>query len=149
MSVTGANCAGVTDVERQVAALYAPGNIDRVEPVYRDEWKARAIQLHYVAGAKLYVAAPAGVSDAYLDRVLSCHAAAASSTAANDPLRAAAVKDVRVSTLGQHFVIHVEGVDREAGQAILQHAEALRDQSARVEVRQLSMSSASTDTARF
>ena len=139
-AVTGASCAGLTDVERQVADLYSAGNLDRVEPVFRDEWKARAIQLRYVAGAKLYVTAPAGVSEAYLDRVLSCHASAGSSVHPNDPLQGAALKTISVSALGQRFVIRVEGVDRAAGQTIWQHAEALRDQSTRVEVRQLSES---------
>jgi len=140
--IAGANCSGLADADRQVAELYAPGNVEQVEPLYREEFRARAIQYRYVAGAKLYVPASRGMNEAYLERLLSCHAASSSDVHPNDPLQHARVKNVDVSTAGQRFVIAIEGRDRADGHEILNRARALHGQSTSVEVRQLSSASA-------
>jgi hypothetical protein len=136
--VAGSQCAGLSDSDRQVAELYAPGQVDRVEPLYRQEFVARAIQPSYVSGAKLYVPAKQGWSAPYLDRVLSCHASSGASVHPNDPLRVDNVRDLHVGSAGQHFVVTIAGADRAAGKEIWQRARALQDGSTQVDVRQLS-----------
>ena len=136
--VAGVQCGAITDLDRHVAELYTPGNVSRVEPVYRTQFVARAVQPRYVSGAKLYVPAQQGVSQGYLERVLSCHEASQSSAHPNDPLRVANVRDVDVQARGQRFVIQIEGADRKSGGEIYQRARALRDPATSVEVRQLS-----------
>lgn len=136
-TVAGVQCGGV-DVEQQVAQLYAPGNVERVEPLYRTEVLARAIQPRYVSGARMYVPAQQGMTQGYLERVLSCHAASSASSHPNDPMHAAAVRDVDVEARGQRFVIDIHGEGRSAGKQIFERARALRDGSSNVEVRQLS-----------
>lgn len=136
--VAASSCAGLSDVDRHVAELYAPGQIERVEPLQRREFLARSIERSYVAGAKLYVPAQQGVSQPYLERVLSCHAAAQTSQHPNDPLRVTAIESIDVSTAGSRFVVSIAGANRSAGKEIWQRARALHDTSSQVEVRQLS-----------
>lgn len=136
--IAGVQCGAITDLDRQVAELYAPGNVARVEPVYRTQFVARAVQPRFVSGAKLYVPAQQGMSQGYLERVLTCHAAARSAEHPNDPLRVANLRDVDVESRGQRFVISIEGTDRASGSEIYQRARALHDPSMRVEVKQLS-----------
>lgn len=136
--VASSQCAGLTDSDRQVAALYAPGSIERVEPLQRKVFLARAIQPQYTAGARLYVPAQQGMSGPYLERVLSCHAASSADVHPNDPLRVANIESVDVTTAGPRFVVTIAGADRAAGRAIWERAQALREPSTQVEVRQLS-----------
>lgn len=136
--VASANCSGLADLQPQVAELLAPANVQRVEPLYRAEHRARAIQLRYVSGAKVFVPAPRGLSVGYVERALSCHAASTQSSQPNDPLAVGNVHDVDVRTRGTLLEIQIEGANREAGKQILERANALRDPSAQVEVRQLS-----------
>ncbi|MET0340991.1 MAG: hypothetical protein ABW252_08310 [Polyangiales bacterium] len=140
--VAGVQCGGITDAGGQATALYEPSNVERVEPIYRTEHIARAVQPRYISGARIYVPAQQGQTQAYLERVLSCHAAAKSDGHPNDPLRVANVRDIDVETRGARFVIDVQGADRTAGKEIWQRARALRDPSANVEVRQLSAADA-------
>ena len=139
--VAGLQCGNIANLQQEVAAVYAPEHVVRVEPLERTEFIARAIQPRYVAGAKLYVPAQRGVTEGYLERVLSCHAAGASDSHPNDPLLANNVRDVDVESRGQTFLIHVEGADRRSGAEIWKRARTLRDASNRVEVRQLSSAS--------
>lgn len=136
--VASANCSGLGNLEPQVAELLSPANVQRVEPLYRSEHRARAIQLRYVSGAKLFVPAQSGLTEGYVERALSCHAVSARSSQPNDPLTVANVHDVDVRTRGPLLEIQIEGANREAGKQILERANALRDPSAQVEVRQLS-----------
>lgn len=142
--VASASCAGIPDLQQQVAELLAPGQVQRVEPLYRLEHRARAIQLRYVSGAKVYVPAERGMNDGYLERALSCHAASAESSQPNDPLRVANVHDIDVRTRGTLIEIQIEGADRAAGKQILERAQGLREPSTQVEVRQLSSTSEAT-----
>jgi hypothetical protein len=129
------DCSGL-DSTRAATELYA-GKITRVEPRYRQEFLARAIQPRYVAGANLYVPAEQGVSRAYLQRVLTCHAASGSSSLQSDPLRANGVVKVDVFEAGPAMRIAVIGRDRHAGADIWQRAVALQDQQGSVSVQQL------------
>jgi hypothetical protein len=112
--------------EVPIDEIYDPERIRYVAPLYRLHFVARAIQSRALAGAELYVDAAAGVSQAYLERVLSCHIADTASTAhPHDPLRGLAIQDVDVRTQGPYYVITVQGADRAAGRQIWAKAEAL------------------------
>ena len=136
--LAGVQCAQLTDLDRQVANVYAPEKLSRVEPMYRTELITRAVQPRYVSGARLYVPAEQGMTEGYLTRVLTCHAASQAATHPNDPLRVANVRSIAVKPQGQRLVISIEGADRKAGKEIWQRASALRDPSSRIEVKQLS-----------
>jgi hypothetical protein len=138
VQVAGVQCNNLTDADRQVSDLYAAGNVENVQPLYRTLVRGRGITDRYVSGARLYVPAQANTSGAYLERVLSCHAAAAASVHPNDPLHAAAIKDVDVRAIGPRFAIDIEGIGRDDGKAILRTAKALHEGASNVEVRQLS-----------
>jgi hypothetical protein len=135
--LAGIKCQDVSDIERTVAGLYGPAELSDVKPLYRMQQVGRT-QVRYAAGAKLYVPAQQGVTQGYLERVLTCHAASQGAGHPNDPLRVENLRDVDVLARGQQFVIEIEGANRTAGKAILQNAQALRDLSTQVDVRQLS-----------
>jgi hypothetical protein len=137
--LAAAQCGELSTGDREFARNEALPRVDRVEPYKQHDMRTRATQqLTYTAGARLYVPAQQGWSAPYLERVLSCHAAASDSGAASDPFQVAGVSNVDVDSHGSRFVITIAGQTREAGSQIWQRAEALRDQNARVEVRQLS-----------
>lgn len=134
-----AQCGELSAADREFARAEALPRVERVEPYQLHDMRARATQqLTYTAGARLYVPAQKGWSAPYLERVLSCHAAATDAGRANDPFQVAGVSDIDVARLGTRYVITISGQTREAGHQIWHRAEALRDQNARVEVRQLS-----------
>jgi hypothetical protein len=131
-SVAMLDCANLTS---PAADLYGPGKVKHVEPTYRQEFLARAIQPRRLVGANLYVPAEPGMTPAYAERVLACHASASGPAQANDPLRVDGAK-VRVSMAGPSMRIAITGKTHDAGREIWQRAQTLvRDQ---VTVEQLS-----------
>lgn len=134
----GASCNEMQNLNQEVAQVYDLARVRHAEPLYTQRFLARAIQPREVIGAELYVDAQAGVSQPYLERVLSCHAAGTSAAHPNDPLRGQNVRDVDVRVQGHHFVIAVQGADRNAGREIWQKAQALLQRGGNVEVQQLS-----------
>ncbi|MGD8861911.1 MAG: hypothetical protein PVI30_18010 [Myxococcales bacterium] len=131
------NCAGIEDVSGQVADLYA-NKVSAVKPVHEKIFLARAIQPEVVTGAELYVPAEPGMSGAYLDRLMSCHAGSGVASAhPNDPVRVAGVERVDVDEVGSNYRITVTGEDREAGRAIWRSAEQLGRSGGSVRVQQL------------
>lgn len=132
-----ADCAKM-NAELAASALYAPGKVMSVQPLYRQEFLARAIQPRYVSGATMYVPAENGVTRAYLQRALTCHAASTVSVHGSDPLRVAGVTAVSVSEAGSAMRISIEGEDRAAGKAIYERARTLQQQSGEVSVEQIS-----------
>ena len=128
------DCSGLG--ERTATDLYA-GKIKHVEPIHRQEFLARAIQPRYVSGANLYIAAEPGMTRAYLERVLTCHATSGASSLQSDPLRADGVVKIGVSEVGPSMRIAVEGGDRRSGADIWERAVALRNQQGAVSVQQL------------
>ena len=131
------NCSGLQASET-VRSLYAPGNIQKVEPIQTTQFLARAIQPTYIAGANLYVAAQPGLHEAYVERVLSCHAAQGTAVNAHDPLLAQGVSDVDVSPAGSMLRISITGANRAAGKDIWRRARALQELRGEVSVEQLS-----------
>jgi hypothetical protein len=131
-----ADCTGLGN-DATVTSLYSPGKIRRIEPIYRRQFIARAIQPVYVAGAKLYVSAERGITAPYLERVLSCHARSGSLTHASDPLRAPGITDVDVAANGPMLRIEVTGLNRAAGKDIWRRTRTLYERGD-VAVEQLS-----------
>jgi hypothetical protein len=129
-------CSGVTDLDSQVAAVYAPSAVSKVEALYTkpgvyDEarFPVRAYRpSHHVEGASLYVPAPAHTSPAYLERALSCYAGGAGSSQqlGNDPLRVDGVKDVDVRAVGSALRIDIRAEGREAGERVLEAARVMQ-----------------------
>jgi hypothetical protein len=138
-----AQCGELSTSEREFARNEALPRVERVEPYKLRDMRARATQqLTYTAGARLYVPAQQGWNAPYLERVLSCHAAASENGSANDPFQVAGVSNVNVDTHGSRYVITIAGQSREAGRNIWQRAESLRDQNANIDVRQISANAA-------
>ena len=134
----GASCERVENLEQQVARVYNLAHVRDAQPLYTQRFLARAIQPRELIGAELYVDAEPGVNQPYLQRLLSCHAAASGVAHPNDPLRAANVRSLDVRVQGHQFVIAVTGANREAGREIWQKSQALLQSGGSVEVQQLS-----------
>lgn len=134
----GAACDRVENLEHQVARVYKLAHVRDAQPLYTQRFLARAIQPREVIGAELYVDAEPGVNQPYLQRVLSCHAAASSTAHPNDPLRTQNVRALDVRMQGHQFVIAVTGADRQAGREIWQKSQALLQSGGNVQVQQLS-----------
>jgi hypothetical protein len=126
--VAGLECGGLANNETQVAELVSPDRVHGVEPIHFQRVYWSGPQNDHVIGAKLYVPAEANMSEAYLERVLSCHAAGATAAHPNDPLRVEGVRSVAVRAHGQRYEIAITGVDKRAGEEILQRAESLQGQ---------------------
>lgn len=133
----GLDCKGVSG--DAVAQLYAPTGVKRVETLYRKEFIARAIQPTFVSGAALHVPAQPGMTAAYMQRALSCHAAQTASVDSRpDPLRVAGVEQISVRESGAMMRVAITSNNREVAKQIVQQAEALRDARGDVTVEQLS-----------
>jgi hypothetical protein len=120
------DCSGLSG--DAVSSVYAPGNIKKVKTLYRQEFIARAIQPVFVSGAELQIPAQPGMTDAYLERELSCHAAwgpRAGTHDAVDPLSVRGVDDVDVKSVGGTTRIAITSMDRDAAKQIVQHARSL------------------------
>lgn len=138
------HCTGLSAEEQDATALLAPSNVRRVEPLYRqDEGAVRTrasvrAPRTYLAGATLEVRAPRE-STAYVERVLSCHAARSGRATdhPNDPLRVEGVQRISVREAGPHLRISIAAADASTGRMILQRAKALRASPTQVEVKQV------------
>lgn len=129
-------CSAVTDLDSQVAAVYSPGAVTKVEPLYHKpgvyegtDFMVRADRpSRHLEGAALYVPAPANTSAAYLERALSCHVAGAGPGAqhVSDPLRVDGVKKVDVRAAGPMFRIDIRAEDRASGKQVLQAARSMQ-----------------------
>ncbi len=112
------------------------------QPAYREVFRARALTTKETAGAKLYVAAESGMSQAYLHRAAACHAAATTpADNPNDPLRpTGGVESVKVAPQHGSYVIAVTSSDEKVGQEIWNRAQALQAQGS-VKVKQVAQAS--------
>jgi hypothetical protein len=122
----------------QIAAT----QIDQVyatREVQEERSQARAIQTRQTVGADLYVHATPGTTGEYLERVLTCHAAAGQAVSSNDPFHPSVghVAAVNVRKAGTGFAVRVQGSDTASAKEIWRRAEALTDGRGRVEVEQL------------
>ncbi len=134
INVANLDCKGVS-----AGATEQLANVTKVETLYRTEFRARAIQPRFISGAALHVPAQPGVSAAYLERALSCHAAqTASHDGRPDPLRVAGVEQVQVRETGAMMRVAITSRDTEAAKQIVKQAEALQNARGEVSVQQLS-----------
>ncbi|HTU58431.1 MAG TPA: hypothetical protein VMF89_08355 [Polyangiales bacterium] len=137
--VTGTRCESISDLDQRVHQLLAASNIERVTPAYHQVPHFDGPKPLYIEGAEIYIPAEAGINEAYLERALSCYAAAQNGTAqAQHPLRAAGIRSISARESGQTFRVSIRGVDRKAGAEIWKRAQALHNASGTIEIRQLS-----------
>jgi hypothetical protein len=119
-------CARVTD---PVASQSLLSNAVRAEPIHHQRVYAGGPQADHVVGAKLYVPAEAGQSEAYLERVMSCRLESGQAgVQPNDPLGVEGVRHVAVRAAGSSFEVSIVGSDAQSGEAIWQRARALAGQ---------------------
>lgn len=137
--VTGTRCDAITNLDQRVHQLLAASNIERVTPAYHQVPHFDGPKPLYIEGAEIYIPAEAGINEAYLERALSCYAAAQSGTAQpHHPLRAQGIRSISARESGQTFRVSIHGVDRKAGEEIWKRTQALRNAAGTIEIRQLS-----------
>jgi len=140
--IVGTRCASISDLDQRVQQLLAASNIERVTPAYHEVPHFDGPRPLYVDGAEIYIPAEPGINEAFLERALSCYAAAGSGGAdAHHPLRAAGIRSISARESGQTFRVTIRGVDRKAGEDIWKRSQALRNASGTIEIRQLSSAS--------
>lgn len=105
--------------------IYSVSKIRHASPLYAERFVARAIQPRVLVGAKLFLDAEPGLTQPYLERVLSCRARAEDPL---DPLRVQNADEVSVGVQGPYFVIYARGADRASAREIWRRAQALISQ---------------------
>jgi hypothetical protein len=140
--VSGTRCEALTNLDQRVQQLLSANNIVRLEPAYRMTPHFDGPKPAYVEGVAIYIPADAGVTEAYVERALSCHAASSGRALPSDPFRVDGVRSITANEVRQTIRVDILGVDREAGERIWHTAQGL---SARVEVRQLSSAPSQSD----
>jgi hypothetical protein len=127
-------------------AFYKPGQVYAARPVKQRQVIARAHQPERTMGAELYMHAQPGLTKEYLQRSLSCHAAAGRPTHPNDPLHptAGALKSLTVRSEGENFVVKAMGDSPAAGKEIWQRARSFTAPSSEVTAEQLASVAAPT-----
>lgn len=115
-----------TQIAAEGSQLHA--KVYDAKPIYRDEFRARAITVKQVAGAKLFVPAEKGMTEAYLHRAASCYAAEADQDAhPNDPLRpTGGVASIEVEQHRGSYSIAVMSDDVKTAEEIWERAKALK-----------------------
>ncbi|HEX4337810.1 MAG TPA: hypothetical protein VH062_17995 [Polyangiaceae bacterium] len=95
-------------------------------------------------GTRLYVRAAPGVSQEYLERVLSCHAAYGNQVGANDPFRpqSGRVTGVEVSSAGAGYEVRIVGQNSDTNDEIWHRAHDLAYST--VQTEQLASTSTTT-----
>ena len=136
--VRGTRCQSISDLDQQVHQLLAASNIQHVTPAYHEVPHFEGPKPLYIEGAEIYIPAEAGTNQAYLERALSCYAAQSGTAQASHPLRAPGISSISARESGQSFRVSIRGVDRKAGEEIWKRTQALRNNSGRIEVHQLS-----------
>lgn len=119
--------------------VLTPGATNGATAVTETRVIARAHQPTVVVGAEVSLPAPQGVTQQYLERVLTCHAASGAAAHAADPFHptAGAVKDVAIRSHGGTFAIQIRGENPATGREILARAQALTTPAADVTVEQV------------
>ena len=133
LRVAAARCSDL-GADQGVASVFSPEKVMQVEPTYERRIVTRGTTVQYVSGARLYVPAEQGMNEAYLERVLSCHAASAptASDHPNDPLRAAGIAHVDVEPAGPAMRIAIKGTSAATGKAIYQRSQAYQQKRGEV-----------------
>lgn len=135
----GSACSTLPNAQAEAAALYETGVMHAAKPVEKKEFVARAIQPTRTYGADVYVAAREGMTEQYVQRVLSCHAANGSAAHPNDPLHPTQgqLTELSVRSAGSNLAIRIVGDSPSTGQEIWQRAQALTSSGGQVSVEQV------------
>lgn len=137
---TELQCAGMPSASESAMRSLLSGAVTRAEPIHYERFYAGGPQPDHVVGARLYVPATAGESEAHLERALACHAGSTRAAGLpEDPLGVDGVRSVAVRSSGASFEISVLGRDQQSGEAIWQRARSLAGD---VGVRQLAATDA-------
>lgn len=132
-------CAGLPNAQAEAVSLYQPGVMYAASPVEEKVFIARAIQPVRTFGADVYVRAQKGMTEQYLERVLSCHTASGVAAHPNDPLHPSEgrIAELSVRSAGDSLAIRIIGDSPSTGQEILQRARSVTSSGAEVTVEQL------------
>lgn len=146
---SNAACSQLDDSAQATQAFYAPGQVYAARKIQKKQFIARAIQPRRTMGAELYMHAPAGLTQEYLERTLVCHAAHGRAAHPNDPMHptSGAVADVSVRPSGSGgFAIKVLGDTPRTGKEIWQRSRAFTAPSTSVTVEQVGATDGPTHT---
>lgn len=126
--------------------VLTPGATNSAKPVTETRVIARAHQPTVVVGAEVSLPAPQGVTQQYLERVLTCHAASTAQAHAADPFHPSVgqVTDVAIRSNGGTFAIQIRGENPATGREILARAQALTTPAADVTVEQVGQNAAAS-----
>lgn len=143
-----AGCSQLGDTSATLATVYGPNQVHAAEKVERTEFLARAIQPVRTVGAEIHTYAAPGVTPEYLQRTLSCHAAAGKPAHANDPLHPSSgqIAELNVRSTGAGFAVQIIGDSPRTGHEIWQRARALSAPGSSVTVDQVASSAGVTET---
>lgn len=141
-----AACEQLGNSNTALEAFYRPGNVYSAHKAENDMFIGRASIPKQLVGAELSMHAQPGVDDAYMQRVLSCHAASGHSAHPNDPLVPdhGRVAEVDVSSSGDSLRIRVTGSDRATAESIWRRAQAFAAESGAVRVEQVARTASPT-----
>jgi hypothetical protein len=141
----GRRCEALTDLDQRVQKLLSSNSIDRVEPAFHEVPHFAGPSPLYVEGAAIYILADTDINDAYIERALSCYAAASSGPSLIEhPLRVEGIRSVSARAAGPTIRVSILGIDRASGEEIWKRTQALHETGGRVEVRQLSSAPATS-----
>ncbi len=135
-----------SDANQLVGHVLTPGATHSVRPLSETRVIARAHQPQVVAGAEMALPAPHGVTQEYLERVLTCHADTGVAAHAADPFHPASgsVSGVAVKSAGGAFEIEIRGNNVAANREILARARELTTPSTDVKVEQVGATTPNT-----
>jgi hypothetical protein len=138
-----AACERLGDTDMALAAVYEPGNVTNAKKLQERVFRARAIQPLQTVGAELHVPAQPALTQQYMERVLTCHAAAGRAAHPNDPLvpEHGRVASVTVRSMGDGFAVRILGEDPASGREIWRRAEAFTQPADAVTVEQVASAS--------
>jgi hypothetical protein len=119
-----AGCRSLGDASQTVAAVLSPEVVYGAERVDVDR---RISVTGTQPGSLLYLRATSGMSQEYLERVLSCHAAYGRAISASDPFhpQSGGVAQVQVASSGPGYSVRVVGEDARTDREIWRRAREL------------------------
>jgi len=128
----GAGCRSLGDTSPAVTTILSP---ESVYAAQRGDVRRRVSVTGTQPGSVLYVHATPGMSQEYLERVLSCHAAYGHTIGANDPLHPPSgnIAQLDVESWGGSYAVHVFGENSRTDEEIWHRAHDLAYSTVRAE----------------
>ena len=132
-------CEDLGNASAALTAFYEPGTVYAAQKAERDAFIGRASVPKHTVGAELSMHAQPGMDEAYLQRVLSCHAVAGRPLHPSDPLvpDSGQIASVTVDSSGDSLTVRVTGRDRATSEEIWRRAQAFATGSGSVRVEQV------------